>query len=558
MSGETRWVHVDKVPWRDIEGAIIGVLMFIYDITDRKRAEDEIKRYSEHLEELVEARSQDLRSAKERLEYVIESNPAVVYLGKPLPDFTHFYSIYKSKNVVSLTGFESEEFIGEKGVALWESRIHPEDLISYKAGIPELWKKGHQVCEYRFRHKNGTYRWIREEVNLSRDPSGNVRDVIGYWSDVTERKRMEEDLQVANKRLEYVIESNPATIYSGKPLSDYSDWHMTYISGRITGMTGFEPLELIDHPGFWNSRIHPDDLRSYLAEIPRLFKDGHWSTDYRFLCKDGAYRWIREEVKSIRDADGKPFEVVGCWTDITELKEMERRLTQTEHLAGIGEAAAMVGHDLRNPLQAISGAIYLLRDESIPAKERNEMLQLIEDSVDYSNGIVNDLLDYAGTLTLNTEDTSPKKIVTSALTAIRFPSKIKVLDQSQEQPVISADPDRMKRVLINLIENAVDAMPSGGTLAISSREWSGSVQLRISDTGRGMPKEVLENLWKPLQTTKAKGMGIGLAIVKRIIEAHDGEIGVESKTGEGTTFTIRLPIKRRKITRSVPKRTAEP
>ena len=109
--------------------------------------------------------------------------------------------------------------------------------------------------------------------------------------------------------------------------------------------------------------------------------------------------------------------------------------------------------------------------------------------------------------------------------------------------MITVDSEMMKRVFVNLIENAVDAMPRGGTLTIGSGQSGGFVEVTISDTGAGMSKEAIENLWKPLQTTKAKGMGMGLAICKRIIEAHSGNVSVESKPREGTTFTVRLPTK---------------
>jgi two-component system sporulation sensor kinase A len=106
------------------------------------------------------------------------------------------------------------------------------------------------------------------------------------------------------------------------------------------------------------------------------------------------------------------------------------------------------------------------------------------------------------------------------------------------------DPDKARRVFINLITNAVDAMPNGGTLRVSSKDLNGFVEIAISDTGTGLDRRILENLWKPLQTTKLKGIGLGLPIVKRIIDAHGGEIAVETKTELGTTFIIRLPAKR--------------
>jgi len=202
----------------------------------------------------------------------------------------------------------------------------------------------------------------------------------------------------------------------------------------------------------------------------------------------------------------------------------------------------MVGHDLRNPLQGITSALHLLRDESLTLKERNEVLQLVQNSVEYAESIVRDLSDYSAEIQLNLAEASPKWTVTQALAGVKIPSVITVRDMSTEDPKWRIDTDRMRRVMINLIQNAIDAMTNGGTLTITSMESNGNVEIEVSDTGSGMSERIMQNLWKPLQTTKSKGMGLGLAICKRIVNAHGGDITVKSKSGEGTTFTIRLPI----------------
>jgi PAS domain S-box-containing protein len=170
---------------------------------------------------------------------------------------------------------------------------------------------------------------------------------IAIGRDITEHKRMEEELRrystglerlvlertkklaESEKRLQYVVALNPAVIYTGKPLPDYSDWVMTYVSERVVTMLGFDPSEFIGHPEFWRDHIHPDDSRFVLAEMPRLWKEGQLAVEYRFLHKDGAYRWIREETEVVREVNGKPIEVDGYWTDITERKRMEARLAES-------------------------------------------------------------------------------------------------------------------------------------------------------------------------------------------------------------------------------------
>jgi PAS domain S-box-containing protein len=525
------------------------VLSLAHDVTERKRMEKELQRYSEHLEELVEERSQDLRSAKERLEYVIESNPAAVYLSKPLPDFTDFYSIYQSKSVASLTGFESEEFIGEKGVALWESRVHPEDLISYRAGIPEFWKKGHQVCEYRFLHKNGTYRWIREEVNLSRDPDGNVRDVIGYWSDVTERKRMEEDLRASMERLDFLITANPAAIFSGKPHSDLTDFDRTYFSRNLTSMLGYAPEDFINDQKFWERHVHPEDRQRVMDSLPRLFREGHVSNDYRFLHKDGTYRWIRGKARAIADATGKPMQVVGYWSDVTEEKRLEEALLKSERLAAIGGAAAMVGHDLRNPLQGMTGAIYVAKKliehpEAEGRKEVIELLDTLDSQVRYMDKIVSDLQSYAAPISPAPSETDMPELIKSVISYVRIPENVATeVTISKELKRAIVDPVLFRRVVTNLILNAVQAMPNGGNLTVSANKEQDSVTITVEDTGEGIPKENMDKLFNPFFTTKSKGQGLGLAVCRRLVEAQNGAITVKSELGKGSSFTASLPIR---------------
>jgi PAS domain S-box-containing protein len=230
--------------------------------------------------------------------------------------------------------------------------------------------------------------------------------------------------------------------------------------------------------------------------------------------------------------------------DITERKRMEERLLKAERLAAIGETAAMVGHDLRNPLQAISTATYVLKKESTPSADEKtrEMFEVIEDSVAYSDRIVRDLLEYSQEFELELSEATPKLIASDAIRQVEIPKNITISDLTSDEPKIRVDTTKIRRIFVNLIEDAVDAMPDGGKLTIVSNRSDNFLMVKFADTGPGIPETVLRDLWKPLITTKPKGIGLGLAICKRIAEAHGGSITVESKVGEGTTFTLRLPI----------------
>ncbi|MEM3704232.1 MAG: ATP-binding protein, partial [Candidatus Bathyarchaeia archaeon] len=227
-----------------------------------------------------------------------------------------------------------------------------------------------------------------------------------------------------------------------------------------------------------------------------------------------------------------------------ELRETQERLLRTQRMAVIGELAGMVGHDLRNPLTSMASATYYLkkRISQIGDEKLVEMLNLIEKNIAYSNKIISDLLDYSIEIKLAITETSPEDIVKEALATVEIPRNIKVVKSVDNKLRMKADFEKMKRVFMNLIKNAVEAMPNGGTLTIKSVKKGDKVIFIISDTGVGMPEEVLKKVWTPLFTTKAKGMGFGLAICKRFVEAHGGIITVKSAPGKGTTFTFTLPI----------------
>jgi len=227
-----------------------------------------------------------------------------------------------------------------------------------------------------------------------------------------------------------------------------------------------------------------------------------------------------------------------------ELRKSQEQLLKAQRLAVMGELAGMVGHDLRNPLTSIAGAEYYLKKRlgSEADGKIKGMLELIEKNIVYSNKIINDLLDYSKEVDLELTQNTSKSIVKEALSLVEIPKNIRILDLTKNKPKIRVDVEKIKRVFVNIIKNAIDAMPKGGTLTIKSRKLKGNLEIAFSDTGSGMSKGTLERLWTPLFTTKAKGMGFGLPICKRFVEAHEGSIHVESIKGKGTTFTVTIPI----------------
>ncbi len=221
-----------------------------------------------------------------------------------------------------------------------------------------------------------------------------------------------------------------------------------------------------------------------------------------------------------------------------QLAEAQAQIIKSERLAAIGELAGMIGHDLRNPLAGIKNSAYYLKKKGveIPENQAKEMIETIDKCVEHSNKIINDLLDYSREIRLDRKDIPVGVLLSEALAMVQVPEKVKIVNNLTNAEV-NVDEDRIKRVFINLIKNAVDAMPNGGTLTIDSKQVADYLEISFADTGMGISDEVLPKLFSPLFTTKAQGMGFGLAICKRIVEAHEGTITVHTCKGTGTTFT---------------------
>jgi PAS domain S-box-containing protein len=246
----------------------------------------------------------------------------------------------------------------------------------------------------------------------------------------------------------------------------------------------------------------------------------------------------------VTDNRGQDVGVAFVLHDVTELKELEQKLIKSERLASIGELAGILGHDLRNPLMGIRGASYYLKTKYADIIDSNdkEMFDSIDESINYSDKIVNDLIDYSSEIHLYLENVTPNALLKGALELMPPPQHVTVLDETEEVTSFKVDVDLMRRGFANIIKNAFDAMPNGGKLVISNQKIGEAVVFCFRDSGDGMTQETLAKLWTPLFTTKAKGMGFGLAICKRTVEAHGGKISCESILGEGTMVKVELPL----------------
>jgi signal transduction histidine kinase len=231
------------------------------------------------------------------------------------------------------------------------------------------------------------------------------------------------------------------------------------------------------------------------------------------------------------------------------VEERTKKLKDSERLAAIGETAGMVGHDIRNPLQSITGELYLARTniadlpDNHTKEDLKESIGYIEEQLTYVNKIVQDLQDYAKTPKPQLQETNLEKAVQDVFSTVNIPENIKVSSNIEADfPKICTDQLYLKRILSNLTSNAVQAMPKGGKISVTATCKDEKIFITVADTGEGIPDEVKDKLFKPLFTTKAKGQGFGLAVVKKLTEALNGKVTVESQVGKGTQFTVEFPI----------------
>jgi signal transduction histidine kinase len=274
------------------------------------------------------------------------------------------------------------------------------------------------------------------------------------------------------------------------------------------------------------------------------------SYEARLRRHDDVIIWVRNSARAVKDETGTVLHYEGSLEDITErkqakaaLQEAQEKLVRREKLAVLGKLAGGVAHELRNPLGVISNAVYYLK-LVINGREgvADEYLDILSREIQNAEKIISDLLDFARIDRADRVSISVTEVVDQALDKHALPANVDVVTRMQpELPEVFADRQQIAQVVENLVTNAYQAMPGGGTVSIEGRLEEDTVALSVTDTGIGMPPETLDRLFEPLFTTKAKGIGLGLAISKHLIEANGGTISVESQEGEGTTFTISIP-----------------
>ncbi len=354
--------------------------------------------------------------------------------------------------------------------------------------------------------------------------------------------------------------------------TDASSFDLVVTDYKLPGMTGLElcqallerevPLPLVLLTGAGTEHLAVEALKAgvddylikdpdqgYLELLPLVLPE---------VVRKYGDRLARQRAEeALREYSERLEEMVEQRTQ--ELREAQGQLIRREKLAVLGQLAGGVGHELRNPLGAIKNAVYLLNmilEE--PEPEVREALEIVEQEVGTCDSIIRSLLDFARTKAPVRREVGVNDILRAALVRITIPEDIEVMTQLDETvPTILADPDQLVQAFGNIILNGIQAMLEGGRLLVKTARLSspktsevsekpprsGWVAVSFADTGVGIPEENLEKLFEPLFTTKAKGVGLGLALVKTLVEVNGGSVEVESEVGKGSTFTVRLPTR---------------
>jgi len=438
------------------------------------------------------------------------------------------------------------------------------------------------------------YAYTDKDVRLAERVSTQIAGAIANAQLFIERKRAEEALRRSEERYRTILED----IQEGYFEVDLAG-HFTFVNDTVCRDLGYSREELIGI----NNRQYTDETtaKKMYQAFNRVYRTGEpvKVVDEELIRKDGTKQVTEISVSLIRDSEGKPIGFRGISRDVTErqkaekalkkseeelrasneelrateeelkatneelqtaneelqaaneeLKETQEQLIRSEKLAAIGKLAGGVGHELRNPLGAIKNAAYYIKGKvtnSELAKTEPriiEFLGIMDDEINSSNKIINDLLNFSRVAKPAVSPTKIRKVMGDTLSHLTVPENIEVINKVDANlPEVEIDADQIRQVFFNIATNAIQAMPEGGKLTIDARKGDKFLEVAISDTGDGISEDVIGKIFDPLFTTRAKGIGLGLAVCKSIIERHGGAIGVESKVGEGATFTVKLPLK---------------
>jgi PAS domain S-box-containing protein len=384
---------------------------------------------------------------------------------------------------------------------------------------------------------------------LTRVMSAMSRQVREHLASVqtnqAELRALNEDLAASEEKYRSIVDHAPFGIFSTSGMT------VTFSNRYNRVLAGLNPDDT-SAPDTFRQWIHPDDRDRVLEGYAQaIAADRPYETVFRFLHRDGSVRKVLSRRIPIRNKEGQTTMYQGFNIDITALDDMQQQLSRAERLATLGQVAAGIAHEIRNPLVGIGSTAALLRDEIDPSDDKRADLDIILNETRRLDRIVNQIIDYARPRDLMPTTWAVDGIVDEVLKLLDTrleTQRIVIVRSCQPALAAFADRDQIKQVLLNLCHNSLDAMPGGGQLRIAAgdgaRTGHAGLFIEISDTGTGIAQKDLAQVFQPFFTTgKQHGTGLGLAICLNIAEAHGGDITLTSEPGSGTTARLWLPVR---------------
>ncbi len=539
---EVRISHID-----DNEALII-----VRDISDRKRAE--LK----------------LRASERKFRRIVEQANDIIYA---LSDEGIF--LYVSPQWTKILGHELSDVLNHSFVPF----VHPEDVPKCQDYLISTIRDhiSYGDVEYRVRHRDGSWRWHMSNVSPEFDDAGNFIAVWGIARDITEKKEAEIALRESQQFLALMLDTFPLGVF-------WKDRNSVYLGCNqyFADFYGLEsPSQVLGHTVF-DFHSQPLEAQGYYIDDQEVISSGQAkrNIEERISTAMGEVRWVETNKLPLRDLEGNILGVVGTFQDITERKQAEMELQRTnQELARVtrlkDQFLANMSHELRTPLNAILGMTEGLQDEIFGPITPGQLnaLNTIERSGSHLLELINDILDLAkiesGTLKLNLESLSMTQVCQQSLSLIQPLAHKKNIDLQvilPDLPATLGDERRLRQVLINLLNNAIKFTPEGNSITLEASvvpqsEFKGSekpgigttgkvplaVKVVVRDTGIGISAEDQTRLFQPFVQVDSslnrqyQGTGLGLALVKQIMELHGGWVQLESVLGQGSCFTLALP-----------------
>jgi PAS domain S-box-containing protein len=449
-------------------------------------------------------------------------------------------------------GYAAAEALGKRPPDL----VMPPDLKQLPQQVLERLRSGECVASTNLNVTKDGRTILCEWTNVPlQDPSGACTGVLTMVQDVTERRRVEDQLRESENRLRLIAETTDEVFW----MADAAIQHMLYVSPAYERIWGRTTASLYENPLSFLDGIHPEDRVRVLEDF-RLKQTGQpFQHEYRVIKPDGSIRWVWDRAYPIKEPDGAVRSYLGVAQDITDRKLLEKQLLRAQRLESIGTLSAGVAHDLNNILAPILMSAQIL-EMSIEDQEHKQLLATIQTSAKRGADVVRQVLTFARGAEGQRIPLQPKHLLKEIQKILQetFPKSIRLnLTAPKDLWLIMGNATHLHQVLLNLCVNARDAMPQGGELTISAenrhvRRPTGLfsdakpgpyVLIEVRDTGQGIPAGIMEKIFEPFFTTKelGKGTGLGLSTVLGIVRSHGGIIDLHSEIGRGSIFQIYLP-----------------